>query len=57
MRSELEKELRRCLASAAQARRLAAGLTMADDRERLLLYAAELDRRAADIEAQLKSSR
>ena len=48
--SDFQKEAARLRASARRARRMATQLTIDEDRQRLELYAQELERHAADLE-------
>ena len=48
--SDFRKEAARLRAAARRARRMATQLTTDEDRQRLELYAQELERQAADLE-------
>jgi transcriptional regulator with XRE-family HTH domain len=55
--SKLEAEARAKLGAAARVRRLARGLSQAEDQERLEQLAKELDAQAIQLEAQAAASR
>ena len=56
-RADLEREARNARDLAVRARRLARGLAMASDRERLNRFADETDERAAAMEAEAAALR